>query len=88
MFGRIIPQYWRHFLLMIPTTLPVGRFSSLLSLSFSKVFASSSTSIESSEGFSVLSSRTIPLGAVHSFSGRISTATMSPSTARFSDSRP
>lgn len=84
--GRIIPQYCRHFLLMIPTILPVGCLSflpvdSFIIFSFS---SSSSVSFVSSD----LSSRTISLGHDHSCSGRSSMQTISASIARFKFSRP
>lgn len=84
-FGWIIPQYWRHFLLMIPTTFPVGCFSFLLTFSCKIFSVSSCSSVVSS---TVLSSNTISLGAVHCSSGSNSTATMSPSIERLRDSRP
>lgn len=85
-FARIIPQYWRHFLLMIPTILPVGCLSFFPVDSF-RIFSFSSSSSVSLVS-SALSSRTISLGHDHSCSGRSSMQTTSASIARFKCSRP
>lgn len=87
-FGWIIPQYCRHFLLIMPMIFPVGSLSSLLPPSSNISVSLSSSKASSSAGSSTLSSRTISLGADHFSSGSSSIATMSPSTDLLSASLP
>lgn len=85
-FGCNMPQYCRHFRRIMPTMRPVGdRSAASDTLICGNKSASSSNT---SSGLSVSSCKMISLGAVHFSSGNISTATISPSTARFSASRP